>query len=63
MFKLPKRRLYTWKSSAVTKEHVIRNQIDYILITTDIETQFNQLKHTRSRRYFRSQPTIRKIKS
>lgn len=31
-FKLPKRRLYTWKSPGDTKINVIRNQIDYILI-------------------------------
>lgn len=32
LFKLPKRRLYTWKSPKDTKENIIRNQIDYILI-------------------------------
>lgn len=31
-FKLPKRRLYTWKSPADTTDHVVRNQIDYILV-------------------------------
>ena len=31
-FKLPPRRLYTWKSPMDTPNHVIRNQIDYILI-------------------------------
>lgn len=31
-FKLPKRRLYTWRSPGDTKTNIIRNQIDYILI-------------------------------
>lgn len=31
-FKLPKRRLYTWRSPADTPENPIRNQIDYILV-------------------------------
>ncbi|KAI5754908.1 hypothetical protein M8J77_012531 [Diaphorina citri] len=31
-FKLPKRRLYTWKSPADTPTHPVRNQIDYITI-------------------------------
>jgi hypothetical protein len=31
-FKLPPRRLYTWKSPADTEEHLVRNQIDFILI-------------------------------
>ncbi|XP_039278804.1 craniofacial development protein 2-like [Nilaparvata lugens] len=31
-FKLPYRRLYTWKSPADNPENIIRNQIDYILI-------------------------------
>lgn len=31
-FKLPKRRLYTWKSPADTDNNIVRNQIDYILI-------------------------------
>lgn len=30
IFKLPQRRLYTWKSPADTKDNVIRDQIDYI---------------------------------
>lgn len=31
-FKLPKRRLYTWKSPADKDNKIVRNQIDYILI-------------------------------
>lgn len=31
-FTLPVRRLYTWKSPRDTRENIIRNQIDYILI-------------------------------
>lgn len=31
-FKLPPRRLYTWQSPQHTKDHIIRNQIDFILI-------------------------------
>lgn len=31
-FKLPKRRLYTWKSPADSLSNIIRNQIDYIMI-------------------------------
>lgn len=31
-YKLPKRRLYTWKSPQDTKDRPIRNQIDYFLI-------------------------------
>lgn len=31
-FKLPKRRLYTWKSPADKDNNIVRNQIDYILI-------------------------------
>lgn len=32
-FKLPLRRLYTWKSNAETEDKIVRNQVDYILIT------------------------------
>ncbi|KAK4873205.1 hypothetical protein RN001_015234 [Aquatica leii] len=32
LFKLPERRLYTWKSPQDSGDHVIRNQIDYIMI-------------------------------
>ncbi|XP_030757748.1 craniofacial development protein 2-like [Sitophilus oryzae] len=31
-FKLPKRRLWTWKSPAHNQDNIIRNQIDFILI-------------------------------
>ena len=31
-FKLPKRRLYTWKSPADNSKNIVRNQIDYLLI-------------------------------
>lgn len=31
-FRLPPRRLYTWRAPADNPEHLIRNQIDYILI-------------------------------
>ncbi|XP_030747109.1 uncharacterized protein LOC115875737 [Sitophilus oryzae] len=31
-FKLPNRRLYTWKSPQDDKQNIVRNQIDYILI-------------------------------
>jgi|UniRef100_A0A2S2QFY1 exonuclease III len=43
-FKLPKRRLYTWKSPADTKEHVIRNQIDYILINNRYRNAIQSVK-------------------
>uniref|UniRef100_A0A8D8SJ40 Craniofacial development protein 2 n=2 Tax=Cacopsylla melanoneura TaxID=428564 RepID=A0A8D8SJ40_9HEMI len=32
LFKLPRRRLYTWKSPKDTPDNIVRNQIDYILI-------------------------------
>ena len=32
LFKMPKRRLYTWKSPADQEGRIVRNQIDYILI-------------------------------
>lgn len=31
-FKLPKRRLYTWKAPGDSKDHIIRNQIDFITV-------------------------------
>ncbi|MFH4307510.1 hypothetical protein WAJ73_22065, partial [Acinetobacter baumannii] len=31
-FKLPKRRLYTWKSPADQPGHIVRNLIDYITV-------------------------------
>lgn len=33
-FKLPKRRLYTWKSPQDKKENIVRNQVDYITINS-----------------------------
>lgn len=39
-FKLPPRRLYTWKSNAETENNIIRNQIDFI----EIKLASNQLK-------------------
>ena len=33
-FKLPKRRLYTWKSPQDTQDNTVRNQIDYIAINS-----------------------------
>lgn len=33
-FKLPPRRLHTWKSSAKKEDKLVRNQIDYILVKT-----------------------------
>ena len=32
LFKLPKRRLYTWRSPADKEGQILRNQIDYVLI-------------------------------
>ena len=32
LFKLPKRRLYTWRSPADKEGQIVRNQIDYVLI-------------------------------
>lgn len=32
LFKLPRRRLYTWKSPQGTKDEIVRNQIDYVMI-------------------------------
>ena len=32
LFKLPKRRLYTWRSPADKEWQIVRNQIDYVLI-------------------------------
>jgi len=31
-FELPSRRLYTWKSAMEAPAHIVRNQIDFILI-------------------------------
>ena len=43
-FKLPNRRLYTWKSPADTVDHVIRNQIDYILINKRFKNSLTSAK-------------------
>jgi|UniRef100_A0A2S2QZA4 endonuclease/exonuclease/phosphatase family metal-dependent hydrolase len=43
-FKLPKRRLYTWKSPAVTQMHLVRNQIDYILINSRYKNAIQTVK-------------------
>ncbi|XP_030746013.1 craniofacial development protein 2-like [Sitophilus oryzae] len=32
LFKLPPRRLYTWRSPQDTKDKIVRNQIDYVMI-------------------------------
>lgn len=45
LFKLPNRRLYTWKSPADKPEHTVRNQIDYILINNRYK---NSVKSTKT---------------
>ena len=43
-FKLPPRRLYTWKSPTDCEEHRVRNQIDYILINTTFQKSVKSAK-------------------
>ncbi|XP_049786262.1 craniofacial development protein 2-like [Schistocerca cancellata] len=43
-FKLPKRRLYTWKSPRDCNEEVCRNQIDFILINKRYKTSIHGVK-------------------
>ena len=44
LFKLPKRRLYTWKSPADQLGHVVRNQIDYILVRKRFKNALKSVK-------------------
>ncbi|XP_072392530.1 uncharacterized protein [Diabrotica undecimpunctata] len=43
-FKLPQRRLYTWTSPLHTKERIIRNQIDYVLINQRFRNSITSTK-------------------
>lgn len=43
-FKLPWRRLYTWKSNVETEHKVIRNKIDFILITHRFRNNIQYVK-------------------
>ncbi|XP_050505674.1 craniofacial development protein 2-like [Diabrotica virgifera virgifera] len=44
LFKLPYRRLYTWRSPGDTPENLIRNQIDYILINKRFKNSITSVK-------------------
>lgn len=44
MFQLPPRRLYTWKSPADKTDHIVRNQIDYVLISRRHRNTVKSLK-------------------
>lgn len=43
-FKLPPRRLYTWRSPLDSKEHIVRNQIDYMLVNKRFQNAFTSVK-------------------
>lgn len=43
-YKLPPRRLYTWKSPADKAGHIVRNQIDYILVNRRFRNCFTSVK-------------------
>jgi len=43
-FKLPPRRLYTWRSPMDKPEHIVRNQIDYILVNKRFQNSFVSVK-------------------
>uniref|UniRef100_A0A2A4JBK9 Reverse transcriptase domain-containing protein n=1 Tax=Heliothis virescens TaxID=7102 RepID=A0A2A4JBK9_HELVI len=43
-FKLPPRRLYTWTSPAHTPEHIVRNQIDFILVNQRFKNSIKSAK-------------------
>lgn len=43
-FKLPKRRLWTWRSPADTKDNIVRNQIDYILVNDRFKNSVKSVK-------------------
>ncbi|KAJ2952534.1 hypothetical protein O0L34_g6852 [Tuta absoluta] len=43
-FKLPPRRLYTWTSPAHSPTHIVRNQIDYILVSKRFRNSFKSVK-------------------
>lgn len=43
-FKLPKRRLYTWKSPADNKHRIVRNQIDYFIINKRFRNSLRSTK-------------------
>lgn len=43
-FKLPPRRLYTWKSPADSEENIVRNQIDFILINKRFRNSLSSVK-------------------
>lgn len=44
MFRLPKRRLYTWTAPGNTKEHLIRNQIDFMLVNKRYRNSITSIK-------------------
>lgn len=43
-FKLPPRRLYTWTSPAHSPEHIVRNQIDFVLVNKRFKNSFKSAK-------------------
>lgn len=43
-FKLPPRRLYTWKSPQDTPDHITRNQIDYIMVNKRFRNSITSVK-------------------
>ncbi|XP_072385599.1 uncharacterized protein [Diabrotica undecimpunctata] len=43
-YQLPRRRVYTWKSPGDTKDHIIRNQIDYITINNRYKNTIESVK-------------------
>lgn len=43
-YKLPKRRLYTWTSPRHTAQHIIRNQIDFVLINKRYRNAIKSVK-------------------
>lgn len=43
-FQLPPRRLYTWTSPKHTREHIMRNQIDFIMINNRFKNSFKSVK-------------------
>lgn len=44
LFKLPNRRIYTWKSPGDSPENIIRNQIDYIAVPTRFKNAIKSAK-------------------
>lgn len=45
-YKLPPRRIYTWKSLADSPTHIVRNQIDFIMVNKRFRISIMSEKHT-----------------